>query len=556
MTTRPLVRPRGLWRPALVRPSSQRWLRLDWPQTAASARVLPGSGRAQLQPCAGRAALSTAAPVEPASKVPSEYTALPRTVGDLLAAGADLVGSKVVVHGWVRTVRRQKRIAFAAVSDGSTSQAAQIVFLQPELAQGLSMGASVRIAGSWVASTGAGQSYELQAETVDVLGECDPETFPLQKKFQNMETMRRTVPALRWRSMQMSSILQMRSSAMAGLTNYFNSADFVQTSPPVITGSDCEGAGEVFEVTTSEDRARPAADDELFFGKQTYLTVSTQLHLEALAMAVSRVWTLAPTFRAEKSLTNRHLSEFWMLEAEMAFTEDLDSVLTVAESMIKSTVGYMRETGAADRFFETRALVDKLNKGDHAAREDIDTAELRARWDVLSSPERWPQITFHDAVDVLQQAVADGKVEFPVPPRHNEAIGSKHEKWLAKHWAKGPVFVTHYPAHLKPFYMLPTAAPGRQYENTVECFDLLLPDLGELIGGSLRESDAGRLEEAVAAAGIRPDDISWYIDLRRWGTVPHGGFGMGFERLLCYLAGVENVREVIAFPRWTQHCVC
>ncbi|KAL1836920.1 hypothetical protein VTJ49DRAFT_4497 [Mycothermus thermophilus] len=429
-------------------------------------------------------------------------------------------------------------------------------------AEHLAVGAAVRLTGSWVSSPGAGQSHELHVTGVDVLGPSDAKTFPIQKKYQTPEYLR-TLPHLRPRIPVNAVLLRLRSDAIASLTQFFAGRSFTQTHPPIITSSDCEGAGEVFTVSPASDApepssGQPAGPQELFFRTKKYLTVSTQLHLEALAQAVGNVWTLSPVFRAERSDTSRHLSEFYMLEAEMTFVDDLGSIMDLTEDMLRSLSTSLIDTPTVQDL-----LVRSRNTGSDLAPAD----QVRRRWKGLMRHD-WPRITYSDAIALLQQK-AD---HFEHRPTWGAGLQSEHEKYLAEHVGGGekPVFVTHYPRDIKAFYMRETppvtpAEPG----PTVECFDLLVPEFCEIAGGSMREH---RLEPLVAAMdhhgiskpppGAAADDdaahrsLDWYIDLRRWGCPPHGGFGVGFDRLLSYLAGVQTVRDMVSFPRWHGRCDC
>jgi asparaginyl-tRNA synthetase len=424
------------------------------------------------------------------------------------------------------------------------------------LCERLSTGSSIRVAGKWIESRpGSAQRHELVAEEVLLLGEADPEvclalldqlgciidgflqTYPLQKKYHTPEFLR-TLPHLRSRTTHNTAILQLRSFVSLNFTSFFAQNEFVQCYPPIITSSDCEGAGEAFTVSSNEK------GEGHFFRSPKYLTVSTQLHLEALAAAMPRVWTLSPTFRAEKSDTYRHLSEFYMLEAEISFIETLDPLLDLIEKMIRQLVSELLESRIGH---ELLALAADMKP------------QLKARWEGLLRPIRWKRLTYSSAIEVLQAAVQEEKVTFQFPTRWGDSLQSEHEKYLASLY-DGPVFVTDYPQKIKPFYMLPSASSISE-SRTVACFDLLFPAVGELIGGSLREHRYDELVQNMKLHGLIPVDegpdeagLRWYTELRKWGSVPHGGFGMGFDRLLCYLTAVENIREVVSFPRWVGRC--
>ncbi|KAB5518736.1 hypothetical protein GE09DRAFT_1178932 [Coniochaeta sp. 2T2.1] len=490
---------------------------------------------------------------------------MPKTIAKLLAWNPD-TEVPVVVNGYVHAVRSMKRVTFVSVNDGSSITHLQAV-IAPELAEGLTIGAAVRMAGTWSRSAGSKQiqAYELQANNVEVLGLSDASTFPIQKKYQTPEFLR-TLPHLRPRVPANAALLRLRSAAIASLTQYFATRDFTQTHPPVITSSDCEGAGEVFVVAPA---TKPAYDEPQgpFFRSRKYLTVSTQLHLEALAQSVGNVWTLAPTFRAEKSDTSRHLAEFYMLEAEMTFVDDMESVMDTAEGMLRHLATSLADTPVGREIL---------------SREGQTPAEvMKKRWDGMMAPS-WPRITYTKAIDILSTAPE----KFRHRPVWGHSLQAEHERFIADHVGGGkPVFVTHYPRDIKAFYMKEQPEAPGDPGPTVACFDLLVPDLCEIAGGSMRVDDTAALicamkrhglptpplddGEAAAAKDASKDDavaggadgnsagnLDWYVDLRRWGCPPHGGFGLGFDRFLCYLSGVHTIRDVVAFPRWFGRCDC
>lgn len=397
-------------------------------------------------------------------------------------------------------------------------------------------------------SQGGKQAFELQAGQVSIAGDNDAESNPIQPKYQTAEYLR-TIPHLRPRIAANALLLRLRSQVIATITRFFHEEGFVQTHTPIITSSDCEGAGEVFtvssnpakesrEVSKSEGEAHP----EHFFRTPKYLTVSAQLHLEALAQAVNRVWTLSPTFRAEKSDTARHLSEFYMLEAEQCFTSNLDDVMKVVEGMLQAIAKDLQQSKVGQELLQAKASNQSLEEDEQTG---VTADELKWRWACMASND-WPRITYGAAVNELKAA------GFHVT--HDEGLETAHERWLAQHFGGGtPLFVTDYPAAQKPFYMLPN---NDDEGGTVACFDLLVPDLAELVGGSLREDDSKQLLDAMQAKGVAGNNLEWYQDLRKYGSVSHGGFGLGFDRLLCYLSGKGNIRDVVAFPRWYGRCEC
>lgn len=381
-------------------------------------------------------------------------------------------------------------------------------------------------------------------------------TYPIQNKYQTPESLR-NISHLRSRTPLNSTLLRLRSDATAVLTQFFFNEKFHQTHPPIITSSDCEGAGEAFTIKTGSKAE--------FFRDPKYLTVSTQLHLEALAQSLGNVWTLSPTFRAEQSDTSRHLSEFYMLEAEMNFVTDMNEVMDLVQRMLQNLANRLKELRAANELVQNR--LDSRDPAERLAFEDlVEQDELNRRWKGLLSPRQWPRITYSEAIDQLQP-VAD---QFEHKPIWGSGLQSEHEKYLAKKLgfdeasnAYLPLFITQYPREIKAFYMLRSASSSPQGE-TVDCFDLIVPSLGELAGGSMREHRLAELQDNMRLHGLevpgkrqdRSSGLGWYLDLRRWGCPPHGGFGLGFDRLLSYLTGVPNVRDVVPFPRHYQRCDC
>ena len=415
----------------------------------------------------------------------------------------------VTVNGWIRSIRKQKSVAFAVVSDGSTSQGLQAI-LSPEDVKGWTNGTAVRLQGHIVPSPGAGQASELRVDSGRIVGDgpC-PEDNPIQKKALSVEHLRENVH-LRARTAHMGSMMRFRDKLARGVGTWFDQQGFVSVHTPILTGNDAEGAGETFGLSGD------------FFGEETkaHLTVSHQLHLEAMAVgALGRVYSLSPCFRAERSQTARHLAEFWMLEAEWAFVNDVEDVCSVVEGLV-------------------RGVVDPL-------KDDPDMSLLRIGSGLPAEVDLgkdWARMTYTEAVDVLQKS----QVKFEFAPTWGASLQSEHEKWLSEVYVGRPVFVTHYPRSLKPFYMRTDDADPR----TAQCFDLLVPRLGELVGGSVREEREAVLRANMTEHGLDEEAYRWYLELRRWGGVEHAGFGMGFERLLGWLSGVDNVRECIPFPRW------
>lgn len=461
-------------------------------------------------------------------------TELPKTNRELLAN--PIVDSDVSVHGWVKSVRKSKNVGFADVSDGTTGTPVSVV-MTPAEAKSLLTGACVEIQGKFKPSQGR-QDFEVLAEKVIVKGPSTKE-YPLQKKYHSQEFLR-SIPEYRWKTNTGAATLRYRSKAISLISNYFENKDFTQVNSPIITSSDCEGGGEVFQISGGKEGPE-------FFGanRPAYLTVSSQLHLEVFTGALSRVWNLAPAFRAEASDTNRHLSEFWMIEAEVAFVDELNQVMTVAEEMIRSAVAPLLKS---DNKFAKDLLA--LNQDEEAKKS------LKGRWEMLAgSTEPWARVTYTEVINILQGLHADNKKVFGglAPPQWGDDLASVHEKYLAAEHFKGPVFVTDYPSTIKPFYMLSNSSDGGK---TVSCFDLIVPQIGELIGGSMRESSYEKLASSMTQRGMDLDDLKWYLKLRENGSFPHGGYGMGFERFIAFITGQENIRDVVGFPRWAGSCVC
>ena len=438
-----------------------------------------------------------------------------------------MIGQETTVAGWIRTVRDQKSFTFIEINDGSTLGNLQVIADSSipnyaELLPQLTTGASLSVSGKLVESPGKNQALELRASKIGLYGPCDPAKYPLQKKRHSFEFLR-TIAHLRPRTNTQGAVLRVRN-AMAFATHlFFQERGFLYVHTPMITGSDCEGGGEMFRVTTLDDMKDPSKD---FFGKPAYLTVSGQLEGEILALALSDVYTFGPTFRAENSNTSRHLAEFWMIEPEMAFA-DLKANMECAESYLKFCVRYALEHCGEDLEF-----FDKF----------IENGLLARLQHVADSP--FAHLTYTQAVEILKKAPK--KFEFPVD--WGIDLQSEHERYLSEEHCKKPVILTDYPAEIKAFYM-------RMNEDgkTVAAMDILVPKIGEIIGGSQREERLDRLEKKIAEFGLKKEDYWWYLELREYGTVPHAGFGLGFERLVLFVTGMENIRDVIPFPRFPGH---
>ena len=449
-----------------------------------------------------------------------------------LLAGAP--GSKVLAKGWVRTKRGNKGIAFIALNDGSTINNIQIVADKSAFDEGLmqkiTTGACIGVTGTLTESIGSGQKVEIQAETIELYGECDPMRYPIQKKDITMEYLR-TVAHLRLRTNTFGAVLRIRNHMANAIHQYFYNKGFVYLNTPLITASDCEGAGQMFQVTTLDleniPRNKKGEVDfsQDFFGKQTSLTVSGQLEGELGATALGEIYTFGPTFRAENSNTPRHLAEFWMIEPEMAFYDIKDN-MDLAEDFIKSLVKYALEHCLDDIKF----LNDKYDNS------LIERLQSVADTDFV-------RLSYSEGIKILEKAIAEGtKFEFPVS--WGVDLQSEHERYLVeKHFGK-TVILTDYPKDIKAFYM-------KQNEDgkTVRAMDVLFPKIGEIIGGSEREASLQKLEARIDELGMSRKNLEWYIDTRRFGSCPHSGFGLGFERLLLFVTGMSNIRDVIPFPR-------
>ena len=437
---------------------------------------------------------------------------------------------KIDVCGWARTVRESKTLGFIELVDGSCFTPVQIVFDRDErnLGAGLSTGCAIEISGELVLTPDAPQPFEIHAEKIDVVGACPPD-YPLQKKRHSLEYLR-TIQHLRPRTNLFQATFRVRSVMAAAIHEFFQQRGFVYVHTPLFTGSDCEGAGELFQVTTLPIGEPPRADDgsvdysKDFFGKPTSLAVSGQLYGEAFALAFGDIYTFGPTFRAENSFTARHAAEFWMIEPEMAFC-DLDGDLLVAEAMVKYIINAVLTRCPAEMEF--------FNKF-------VDTG-LLARLDNVVSSE-FVRLTYTEAVERL---LASGET-FQYPLAWGLELQTEHERYLTEHVFQGPVFVTDYPKDVKAFYMR-----LNDDGKTVAAADLLVPGVGEIMGGSQREERLDALEKVIAERNMDMSQYGWYLELRKYGGVKHAGFGLGFERMLMYVTGVQNIRDALPFPRTT-----
>jgi len=457
-------------------------------------------------------------------------------------------GQEVCVKGWVRTHRSSKAVDFIALNDGSTIKNVQIVVdpekFDEELLKQITTGSCICAVGTLVESQGAGQSCEIQAKSIEIYGLCD-NTYPMQKKGQSFEVMRKNAH-LRLRTNTFGAVMRIRHNMAMAIHTYFHEHGFYYFHTPLITASDCEGAGNMFQVTTKnlydlkkDEEGRIIYDDD-FFGEQTSLTVSGQLEGELGATALGAIYTFGPTFRAENSNTPRHLAEFWMIEPEVAFL-DQEGLMDLEEDFIKYCVRW-----ALDHCKDDLAFLNQM----------IDKTLIQRLEGVLQ--DSFVRLTYTEGINILQQAIKDGhKFEFPC--QWGDDLASEHERYLVEHHFKRPVIMTDYPSAIKAFYMKQNApadeagsvgyrgqqAPGPTMQGT----DVLFPQIGEIIGGSVREESYDKLMAEINARGMETDKLWWYLDTRKYGSCPHAGFGLGFERLILFVTGMQNIRDVIPFPR-------
>ena len=447
-------------------------------------------------------------------------------------------GSEITVMGWVRSKRGSKGIFFIALNDGSTIKNIQIVGedqnFDEEMVRLITTGACLKVVGTLVESPAAGQASEIQAKQIEVLGECD-NTYPLQKKGASWEYLR-TVAHMRPRTNTFGAILRIRHNMAMAIHTYFHEHGFFYFHTPLITASDCEGAGNMFQVTTKnlydlkkDEQGKISYDDD-FFGEQVALTVSGQLEGELGATALGQIYTFGPTFRAENSNTPRHLAEFWMIEPEMAFY-DKDDLMDLEEDFIKYCVRWALDNCRDDLEF--------LNKM-------VDKTLIERLEGVLK--ETFVRLPYTQGIEILQEAIKKGK-KFEFPCQWGDDLASEHERYLVEEYFKKPVIMTDYPKEIKAFYMK-LNDDGRTMQGT----DVLFPQIGEIIGGSVREESYDKLMAEIHRRGMETEKLEWYIDTRRWGSCPHAGFGLGFERLILFVTGMQNIRDVIPFPRTPRNC--
>ena len=451
-------------------------------------------------------------------------------------------GAEVTVMGWVRTKRGSKAVNFIALNDGSTIKNVQVVAdvekFDPEMMKQITTGACLSVTGTMVESIGSGQAVEVQATDIKLFGEC-PADYPMQKKGQSFEYMRQHAH-MRLRTNTFGAVMRIRHNMAMAIHTYFHQHGYFYFHTPIITASDCEGAGQMFQVTTKnlydlkKDENGSIIYDDDFFGKQTSLTVSGQLEGELGATALGQIYTFGPTFRAENSNTPRHLAEFWMIEPEVAFI-DLDDLMDLEEDFIKFCVRWALDNCKDDLEFLNK-MIDKglIERLEGILREDF------------------VRLPYTKGIEILQQAIKDGK-KFEFPCNWGDDLASEHERFLVEEYFKKPVIMTNYPKKIKAFYMKIDAEKpifnGQEMEETVQGTDVLFPQIGEIIGGSVREEDYNKLIGEIEERNIPMKDMWWYLDTRKFGSCPHGGFGLGFERLILFVTGMQNIRDVIPFPR-------
>lgn len=452
---------------------------------------------------------------------------------------------KLTVYGWVRTFRNDR---FLAINDGSTIKNLQLVVQREDfdeaLLKQLNTGAAVKAEGLLVESQGGGQKVEVQVSSLELLGGADPDEFPIQMKRHSLEFLREKAH-LRFRTNTFSAVFRIRHLLQYAIHKFFHEEGFFQLHTPIITGSDAEGAGEMFKVTTLDLDNLPKTEsgetdyEQDFFGKPSNLTVSGQLEAELGAMALGQVYTFGPTFRAENSNTSRHLAEFWMIEPEIAFA-DLKDDMALAEKCLKSVLGYVLEHGAEDlEFLENR----RVQAEKQLPEKDRSPMKLRDTLRQVVESE-FKHMTYTEVIDTLQRSKPYKKKKFKFPVEWGVDLQSEHERWLVEKHVGGPVIVTDYPAEIKAFYMR-----ANDDGKTVAAMDVLVPGIGELIGGSQREERLDVLKKKCADFNIPEDHVWWYLETRKFGSAKHAGFGMGFERLVMYATGMSNIRDVIPFPR-------
>jgi len=444
-----------------------------------------------------------------------------------------LVNTDVTIKGWVRTVRNQKTFSFVEINDGSTLSNFQIIVDSSmphyETVMGsLTTGVAISAFGTVTESHGKEQSFELRAKEIQIIGVCDPEVYPLQKKRHTFEFLR-SIAHLRPRTNTLGAVMRIRNALAFATHKFFKERDFLYIQTPIITGSDCEGAGKMFRVSTLDpdhlpyNQSKEVDYSQDFFGKPTFLTVSGQLNAEIYACSLSDVYTFGPTFRAENSNTSRHLAEFWMIEPEMAFADITDN-MDCAEAYVKSIIKYVLDTCTEDMAFFDKHVSEGI---------------IKRLQSIVETP--FERATYTYAVRILEKS---GK-QFEFPVSWGADLQSEHERYLAEEYFSKPVIITDYPKKIKSFYMRENT-DGK----TVSAMDVLVPGIGEIIGGSQREERYDVLVNKIREFNLNPEDYWWYLELRKYGSVPHSGFGLGFERMVQFVTGMDNIRDVIPFPRY------
>lgn len=469
-------------------------------------------------------------------------------IKELLSSNLSL--QEVTINGWVKTFRSNR---FIALNDGSTINNIQCVVdfenFDESLLKKVSTGAALKISGTLVESQGRGQSVEIQVKELTVLGTSDPDTYPIQPKKHSLEFLREKAH-LRVRTNTFSAVMRVRSVLSFAIHRYFQNNGFYNVHTPIITGSDAEGAGEMFRVSTLDQKKPPLNEDgsidfkEDFFGKETNLTVSGQLEAETYAMALGKVYTFGPTFRAENSNTSRHLAEFWMIEPEVAFN-DLDANMDLAEDFIKDVINYVLENCIDDLEFLEKRLIDEEKTKPQAERSDMPLIEKLK----FVAENNFKRVSYTEAIDILRNCNPNKKKKFNyIINEWGADLQSEHERYLVEKHFKCPVILFDYPAKIKAFYMR-----LNDDGKTVRAMDILFPGIGEIVGGSQREERLDVLLEKIKELGIDEKELWWYLDLRKFGSAVHSGFGLGFERLVLFATGMGNIRDVIPFPRTPQN---
>ncbi|MCF8295147.1 MAG: asparagine--tRNA ligase [Bacteroidales bacterium] len=464
-------------------------------------------------------------------------------------AEGTFVGQIVNVRGWVRTKRGNKFVGFVALNDGSCLATIQIVFdfakMDESILDRVHSGASISVNGELVESQGSGQRFEIKAVEMELLGEANPDEYPIQPKKHSLEFLRENAH-LRFRTSTFSAVFRIRHHMIFAIHKFFNDKGFYNVHTPIVTGSDAEGAGEMFQVTTLDLHKIPYNEEgnidfsKDFFGKATNLTVSGQLEAELAALALSKVYTFGPTFRAENSNTTRHLAEFWMIEPEVAFA-DIEDNMDLAEDMLKYVIRYALEYCMDELVFLSQRLQDEEKSKPQNERSPMELIEkLR-----FVADNEFVRTTYTEAIDILKNSKANQKKQFQFPIEEWGAdLQSEHERYLVEKHFQKPVILTNYPKDIKAFYM-----KLNDDGNTVRAMDILFPGIGEIVGGSQREERYDALVGRMREMHIPEAEMSWYLDTRKFGTVPHAGYGLGFERLMLFVTGMGNIRDVIPFPR-------